>query len=57
MAEEKKKNEAVELTDDDLEQVDGGYVPFGIQSSDDLIETVEEEETFQSSKKTKRRFS
>jgi hypothetical protein len=57
MAEEKKKNEAVELTDDDLEQVDGGYVPFGIQSSDDLIETAEEEETFQSSKKTKRRFS
>jgi bacteriocin-like protein len=64
MLDEKKKNEAAELTDDELEQVDGGMNAFinhsqtwnKIKGSVDTairLSEIEEEEGFQSSKKSK----
>jgi hypothetical protein len=68
MLDEKKKNEAAELTDDDLEQAAGGMNAFVNQSQtwnkikgsvDTAIRLseIEEEEVFQSSKKSKTKLS
>jgi bacteriocin-like protein len=51
---DEKKNKAVELSDDDLEQVSGGYVPFSTPTNSP---EGEEEEVFWSSKKSKTKLS